>query len=275
MFNRQELKLAARKQLASRMLLPVLITLFTIAVSSTVSGSTRMLGKNLPALNFLVSFLSIVINGTLAFAAYAFYNEMRLSDEPKVFGDYINGFNLAPKAVCAVLWRALFIYLWAILCLLPSNVVLVSMLVTNIESKTQAIANISPDDTKAAAAFIINLFTEDPLKGMLYVILLITGICALTVKVYQYSLHAKIIVNHPQISVTHALNLSKTLTKGNKWNLFVMDLSFIGWYMLCILTLGVGLLWIAPYHRMTWLNAYAAIEAQALENKIIREEDLV
>lgn len=34
---------------------------------------------------------------------------------------------------------------------------------------------------------------------------------------------------------------------GHKWQLFCLHLSFIGWWLLCILTLGIGTLWLAPY----------------------------
>lgn len=43
------------------------------------------------------------------------------------------------------------------------------------------------------------------------------------------------------------LNESKKVTKGHKWELFVFDLSFIGWDILCTLSLGIGFLWLLPY----------------------------
>ena len=51
-----------------------------------------------------------------------------------------------------------------------------------------------------------------------------------------------ILAENPGISVRKAMNMSKAMTKGFKWDLFVMDLSFVGWGILSLLTLGIGLL---------------------------------
>ena len=50
------------------------------------------------------------------------------------------------------------------------------------------------------------------------------------------------------MSPVDALRNSRQLMKGNKWRLFCMDFSFIGWYLLCIVTCGIALLYVAPYH---------------------------
>ncbi|HHU72379.1 MAG TPA: DUF975 family protein, partial [Clostridiales bacterium] len=44
-----------------------------------------------------------------------------------------------------------------------------------------------------------------------------------------------------------AIGYSKEMMVGNKWRLFCMQISFIGWFFLCLLTLGIGLLWLNPY----------------------------
>ena len=44
--------------------------------------------------------------------------------------------------------------------------------------------------------------------------------------------------------------------KGKKWKLFCLDLSFIGWYLLGMLCLGVGVLWVDPYHKVSMALFY-------------------
>jgi len=53
--------------------------------------------------------------------------------------------------------------------------------------------------------------------------------------------------DHPQETALEALNHSNKLMKGHKWKLFCLFFRFFGWGLLCILTLGIGFLWLWPY----------------------------
>ena len=55
---------------------------------------------------------------------------------------------------------------------------------------------------------------------------------------------------------------SREWMNGYKWKLFCLDLSFIGWYLLGLLCLGVGVLFVTPYHRMARANFYLALRAE-------------
>lgn len=59
------------------------------------------------------------------------------------------------------------------------------------------------------------------------------------VKSYAYSMTPFIIVEHPEIDARQALKESIKLTSGHKWDLCVLDLSFIGWDILSFLTFGL------------------------------------
>lgn len=52
------------------------------------------------------------------------------------------------------------------------------------------------------------------------------------------------------------ITLSRKLMDGHKMEFFVLQLSFIGWDLLGMLTLGIGYLWISPYKQMTFVNYY-------------------
>ena len=73
-----------------------------------------------------------------------------------------------------------------------------------------------------------------------------------------------LLADNPNLGVKKALTLSKLITNGYKWKLFVLDLSFIGWYLLCVLSLGIGFLWFGPYWSITRINAYHFIKTDAL-----------
>jgi uncharacterized membrane protein len=53
-----------------------------------------------------------------------------------------------------------------------------------------------------------------------------------------------------------ALNASRKMMNGHKARLFGLNLSFIGWCLLCILTLGIGYLWLGPYVSLSVANFY-------------------
>lgn len=53
--------------------------------------------------------------------------------------------------------------------------------------------------------------------------------------------------DHPEYSVFEAITESRRRMKGYKGKYFLLNLSFIGWGILCLFTLGIGFLWLAPY----------------------------
>lgn len=94
------------------------------------------------------------------------------------------------------------------------------------------------------------------------------------VKAIAYSQMFYLITEYKNLSVTKAMRISMLITKGHKWDLFVLDLSFLGWALLCCLTLGIGALWLEPYMKMTSINAYHAMLKEALESGVLKPEDL-
>jgi len=75
---------------------------------------------------------------------------------------------------------------------------------------------------------------------------------------YRYSMAYYIMEENPSIGIIEAITKSKEMMVGNKWRLFCLQISFIGWFFLSILTCGIGFLWLAPYY-------YAAEAAFYLE----------
>ena len=64
---------------------------------------------------------------------------------------------------------------------------------------------------------------------------------------YRYSLTSYILAENPEMDANDAITRSKELMKGNKWRLFCLRFSFIGWDILSAFTLGIGDLWLTPY----------------------------
>lgn len=94
------------------------------------------------------------------------------------------------------------------------------------------------------------------------------------IKTYAYSQMFFLLAEYPSMGVKKAMNISKMITRGHKFDLFVMELSFAGWHLLACLTMGILELWIVPYETMAFQNAYQAIKSEALQQGIISESDL-
>lgn len=93
------------------------------------------------------------------------------------------------------------------------------------------------------------------------------------VKMYAYSQMFFVMIENPDIGPRKAMNISKVLTNGHKADIFVMDLSFWGWSLLCILSLGIGAIWLVPYIQTTKANAYTALKTEALESGRLKIAD--
>ncbi|MHC4215736.1 MAG: DUF975 family protein, partial [Planctomycetota bacterium] len=83
-------------------------------------------------------------------------------------------------------------------------------------------------------------------------LLIIPGIIASL----SYAMTYYIITDNESIGALDAITASKELMRGNKWKLFCLGLRFIGWSLLCILTLGIGYLWLTPYIATSFAKFY-------------------
>lgn len=104
--------------------------------------------------------------------------------------------------------------------------------------------------------FLRGLFTV--LWGLL---LVIPGV----VKGYEYRMIPYILSEYSDITYKEAFQMSRSMMKGNKWNTFILDLSFIGWDILNIFTFGLlGLFYVNPYKQATKAELYEELKRQTM-----------
>ena len=82
------------------------------------------------------------------------------------------------------------------------------------------------------------------------------------VKSYAYAMTPYVMNDRPDLDADDCIHESRMMMKGYKWKLFCMDLSFIGWAILCIFTLGIGLLWLQPYIEASHAKFYEELKAR-------------
>jgi uncharacterized membrane protein len=95
--------------------------------------------------------------------------------------------------------------------------------------------------------FLITLFTI-----LWSLLLIIPGIIA----ALRYSMSYYILKDNPNLTAFEALNQSKRLMVGFKFGLFRLYLSYIGWFLLGIITLGIAFIWVTPYFETAKANFY-------------------
>lgn len=104
------------------------------------------------------------------------------------------------------------------------------------------------------ANFILGLL-ETVFIFLWSLLLIIPGI----IMSYAYSAAYFIKVARPNMDAMDCIRTSKEIMRGHKWELFVIDLSFIGWGLLCLLTFGIGFLWLNPYVEVTRANYFVLL----------------
>lgn len=87
---------------------------------------------------------------------------------------------------------------------------------------------------------------------------IIPGIIA----IFRYSMAFYIMDDNPSIGILEAIKQSKEMMRGNKIRLFCLWFSFIGWMLLCAMTLGIGWLWLGPYMNASFAAFYLEISGQ-------------
>ena len=77
-----------------------------------------------------------------------------------------------------------------------------------------------------------------------------------------YSMVPYVIRDNKEMGVREVLRTSRLMMRGHKWQLFVLELTFIGWALLCIFTLCIGLLWLQPYMATSYAHFYEDVKAE-------------
>lgn len=108
----------------------------------------------------------------------------------------------------------------------------------------------------------IRIFVTKLLQGIYTalwsLLLVVPGI----IKYYSYAMTDYILKEEPEMKNNAAIEKSMAMMENNKMKLFLLDLSFIGWAILCIFTFGIGFLFLQPYVQVSHAAFYEDLKAQ-------------
>ena len=249
-FNRKALKATALSQLKGRWGTAVLsglifLAIYLFAFAPMLVICMRMGLANIEnvylgdSFGWMVHFFSIyfltllIVSILIPILAMAYIYVISLyakTSEAIPLSKFITGFSLWKKGLGGFWHRGVFIFLWT---LLYEVLALVAFIIL---SKAGVIGEI--------------------LRAIVGIIILILVVR----KSLSYSLNIYLLADNPELKVTKALEDSMDYTEDNLGSLFVLQLSFIGWYLLSILTVGIGILWLAPYYTLTYFNTAMALK---------------
>ena len=97
-------------------------------------------------------------------------------------------------------------------------------------------------------------------------LLIIPGI----IKSYEYRMVNYILAENPEMNTKEVFAMSRDMMRGNKWRAFVLDLSFLGWHLLSLITIGLaGIFYVFPYRNMTNAALYEFLRYGRNEGDVV------
>ncbi len=236
----------AKAQLKIYSKIPRLAYLITILVSLFISipylivyykfkinpSETKTLYWTTYCIYTLVSWFVVPILNMAYFALIAKIAKQPENNDYKQFTlkDFFANFKLAGKGIGNYWWTLLWEMLWAFVVVIPAAIIMAIAVIISVKN---------------------NSFSENLVASVIPIILIIIMLPVMFYKQVSYCLNTYAIADNNETKVIDAMNISKAITKGYRGKLFCLYLSFIGWYIVEGITLGIAAIWIQPYINTT------------------------
>ena len=253
-FNRYEAKMRAKSCMRGAYPHPALVTLIFILLTSVLTSVVMwfvsnpftlaywylldgvydpeyifrmLLTSGRVGLYVVLQLLLSLYTSVMGFG-YTSYSLRLARWEQPGYRNLLDGFAMAGRVLGMNILIAIFVWLWTMLAMIPYIVVM-----------------------------IIAAVTDSSVLIVLAVLLLIAGTIFGIAVAYRYRLAPYFLLDNPgTMGCLECIRQSKQAMKGWKGELFVLDLSFIGWELLSALTFGILGLWVNPYVGATQANFY-------------------
>lgn len=233
----------ARKNLKNKWGKGALITLCYIFIEFILNYLTTATEKNV-TLNLIVLIISIIISTPISYGIIIAFMKLKRNEEVKAFDFLKYGFENFSKS-----WKLFFSMLYKLL--LPIILLALSYIILTVGLSlcvySSALYSISSTTINYSTSIIILVI------GLLA---LFASSIYLCVKQLSLALTYYIAYDEPNLPTKLAVAKSRTIMNGQKGNYFVLLLSFIGWAILSVFTLGIGSLFLIPYIQVSSICFY-------------------
>ena len=264
MWTRAELKANAKEVLRRSYWESVVAVLVCGAISIGVS-----LVSSIVPLGALFGMLFLMMPLTVGLNFFFMQNQIAPSRMQNIFYAFKSGGYM--KIVGSMAWMYLFLMLW-------SMIGGIGFIILIIKGITSILPNFLTDSLAPGWPFIggslpvidVSWVPALIVSGVIY----LAGMIIAYIKSLSYSMTAYILTDNPFIGYERALKLSMAMTNGQKWEIFVLYLSVIGWGLLALLTLGIGFLFLAPYVASTSAALYVKLRDNAINCGLTSPQEL-
>ena len=211
------------------------------------------------SMKFIFSILTVVIEIPLTFGLIISYMKLYKDEDVKAFDFFTLGFSNFARSWKVSLHTLLKMIVPVILVIFSSILIAVGSIGTFGASFKASYVGISSFGTLAIVGFI------------LYIISIIWAIS----KSYYYQLAFFVAIDNSDLTAKEAVEKSQELMTGKRSNLFWLELSFIGWAILAVFTLGIGYLWLTPYILIATIAFYKFVSGNNsnVEAEVVTENN--
>ena len=199
--------------------------------------------------------LWLLIDGVLSFCYNAWFVKLAElgGSRPLTFNDFAESFNLGIKAALAYVWQQLWTIIWSLLGLPGFLLLAYSAFAVSMDSPEAMMSSISTGSTS----------TMMVLGSFLY----LGGMLAIYIITLRYVFVFQLVADgRGKVGARDALRYSCAITKGHLKELFVLELSFIPWYLAGVFTMGLAFFYLVPYMTTTRAMTYRWLRDEAFND---------
>lgn len=276
--NRRELKQTAKEDAAFAGKQAKLMTLVFLISAALTVGIQYLAGELIDRMdthgNYLSQTISAGAKSLLLSLAVGFLLQMALRmlwagyvqgalrihrREALPMSTLVEGFYTPIRVILLEVLESLMLIAWSYALMLPVSFLL-----------SMGIGMVMSPET-------LERFVTDPMgSGAVFLTLVIFGVCALIMFIvsYRYRMGMFLLMDHPELTPFRALRVSSAMTKGHRMELFLLDLSFLPWGLLCGLTAGILLIFKAPYFAAAYAGFYDRLSEEFQTRQKLMMEQL-
>lgn len=270
MRSRQEIKAIAKERFKANYWPCVIASFLIMAVFGALSGigsAFTASSDGISTITFTLNLVVFILTGPLTIGLNYFHvmNILGRDDLVNVGTPFQSAFTNFGRKLGGYLWMKLFLFLWTFP--FVSLGILVSALIFFESFSLYTIK-----------AFFVSLVWDISLPALWSAIqiLIPVTLCILLfcipgiIKAYSYAMTPYILADCPNVKAKDALKLSMRIMNGHKGELFVLQLSFLGWMLLSCFTFGLlDLFYVTPYMYNTFATYYLEVREEALRTGVI------
>ncbi len=183
----------------------------------------------LATVSWIASIVSWVLSGVINFGTADYFTRL-VKGEPVAFKQVFAHFRRILPGMGMTFMVGLFSALWMFLFLIP-----------------------------AALLISLIIFSSIGFAMFLYMFIMLGSLAAALVVICRYSMVHYLLAEFTDLGVMDAIRESKRLMRGNCWRYFCLSMSFIGWYLLALVTFGLSQLWVNPYMQTACAAFYMEV----------------